>query len=864
MGIFIDDQKEFIIKVASDTMQGGALVSEEDHKNRVEEAAKKGKKLPPYIAVYNSTILYLTLGAYLIGVQTAIPSIRTRKTFPGCVRSFTGYPFEGTGDLSSLQYLSCVAYNIRNSTHPWSALMRLKEEAIAEKIKAFVDTYYINNSDVVQKCKDKLEYLLSTPEEEIPSDYALNKWTEFLPPLVSFKLKPITNISEDFKKECLRNFKSGSTCQREKILIIKSKIIFFSLALQERIQKVVDKKKLLLMNSAKEPFLENACCSERGGISTIKYFIEEEPEILVYNTIVRDLTNIIEDINAVTKAPLFFCRENSKNIYAPLSDQYNDDTIYRAFITFCKFGSIVPISQELEAICGGKPERFSKADSISEKIRKLKQEGKNYNNDSFLRLLQYVDRKNTVNINLDSPAITQIQKLRNILEEIEKTDDIDDTEIIPRVLRQNIDNALDTFDIAVSEDTEEMRSLKNYLARVNGEMKTDIFDFISKNSGATKRNLSDVKVLLNTVMRWGDCSEDSRKYAISDESTYNNIQFIKNYVDQILRVLPETIINKVDFQNAVSLPKYWNLSQKHNMDIKNIISEHYKAFRQFYDDKTITNILKKISDMSKGLVDLTLNTPYMTEIKYKGEETHAVFDKRTCDLLFENYFLQALSLYKKLSEDKSMLIMSSPGDIDENERNIALTMENMEDEELHLSSKSTPTLLLGNIKDMKIKVSKLLVAFLTTMSNHKDIVDLSYDKIMETVFKSKEREKDTFTDRLQAMTDEERDADTILKINKLGVWNKGLQKGLTTYVKETYDEERDYMEKIAEIETSIRKNKNVTDGNVDQYLEDYMENAEAVDAIDKEENDIEWFNGDDAGEDYFGLEQNTDDWQERD
>ena len=859
MGIFIEDQKEFIIKIASEMMQGGALVSEEDHKMRVEEAAKKGKKLPPYLSVYNSTILYLTLGAYLIGVQTAIPSIKTRRTFPGCVRSFTGYPFEGSGDLSSLQYLSCVAYKLRNETHPWSALMRMKESVISEKIKAFIDTYYISNSDVMQKFKDKLEYLLVNPEEGIPSEYALNKWTQFLPPLIPFKLKPITNISEDFKKECLRNFKSGATCQREKILIIKSKIIFFSLALQECIQKVVDRKRLLLTNSAKEPFLENACCSERGGISTIKYFIEEEPEILVYNKIVKDLTNIIEDIDAVTKAPMFFCRENSKNIYAPLSDQYNDETIYRAFILYCKFNSIVPISPELDAICGGKPERFSKSDSISEKIRKLKQEGKNYNNESLLRLLQYIDRKNIVNINIDSPIVTQIQKMRNILEEMDRDDD---NELVPKALRQNINNALDTFDIAVTEDTEEMRTLKNYLARVNAEMNNEIYNFISKNSGITKRKLVDVKVLLNTVMKWGTCSEDARKDSISDESMYNNIQFVKNYIHQFLDVFPETIINKVDFQNAVSLPKYWNLSQKHNSDIKNIIGEYYKILRPFYDDKIVSNILRKTAEITKNLLNLTQDTPYMTDINYKGNKTYSVFDKRTSELLFENYFLQTLHVYKRLAEDKDMLVMDSPEDSDEAE--IALTIENMEEEELHLSSKTAPTLLLGNIKDMKIRMSKLMVAFLTIMSNHKDIVDLSYDKIMEVVFKSKEREKDTFTDRLQSMTDEERDADTILKINKLGVWSKGLQKGLTTYVKEAYDEERDYMEKIAEIETTLRKNKGVTDENVDQFLEDYMENADAIEAIDREENDIGWFAGDDAGEDYFGAEQDGDNWLERD
>ena len=91
-----------------------------------------------------------------------------------------------------------------------------------------------------------------------------------------------------------------------------------------------------------------------------------------------------------------------------------------------------------------------------------------------------------------------------------------------------------------------------------------------------------------------------------------------------------------------------------------------------------------------------------------------------------------------------------------------------------------------------------------------------------------------------------------------------MQKGLTTYVKETYDEERDYMDKMGDIETNLRKNKNVIDNNYDQFLEDYMENTDNIAEIEREENDIGWFNGDDAGEDYFGNEQDAQDYQEYD
>ena len=152
---------------------------------------------------------------------------------------------------------------------------------------------------------------------------------------------------------------------------------------------------------------------------------------------------------------------------------------------------------------------------------------------------------------------------------------------------------------------------------------------------------------------------------------------------------------------------------------------------------------------------------------------------------------------------------------------------------------------LGSKKNLKTRVAKILMTFLDIMYDHKRIVNFSYDKVMDAVFKSKEREKDTFTDRLEALTDDEREVDTILKINKLGAWSKGLQKGLTTYDKDTYDEERDAMEKLVQIENAIGKRTTVTDENRDQLVDDYLEEEQQDDEIDREE-----YNLGNLGEDY--------------
>jgi len=850
MGIQIEDQKEFIIKVASNAILL-KLPSEKDYKKRAEEMSKKGKAFPTYKATYNLTVLYLTLGTLLIGIQTSIPEIHTRKTFPGCVRSFTGYPLQGSGDFSSLRYLSCVVYKIRNKSDPWSALERTKEESIFEKLKVFIDEYLIKDEDVVRKIQEKTEYILSNPSSNIPKEYELDSWLGFLPPLVRFKLKPgPQNISDAFKKLLMQDFKSGARVQREKILVIESKIIQFSLGVQEHIQNIVDKKALLLSNAANNPFLENACCNEKenDGQTVLEYFEKIDKEIKLFNETVKELTHLLYDINSVTKAPLFISKEDTKIIFPILSNEFNENTIYQAFIVMCRFNTSLPIPSDLISVCIDKPENISTNASISEKIRKLKQDNRNYTNESMLRLLQIVSKNNRITIHFDKRSTTLIQRLRDVLEKISHEDD----EVVNKTLVQRLESTLDTFDIGVKDDSEEMRSLKNYLSRSNTEMKTEILDFLEKNGSLSRRRVKEIEKTIDQIFQWETSNKwRNQEKTISDDATYNKVQFIKEYIQNIVKTFPKIILEKVDHQN-VQLPRYWGLSQRHMEDIRITISDYYNKLRPFYNNKSLQKVLEQISMRCNLLLMLCNETPYLSEITFNSQNMHSIFDKRTVDLIMQNYFFQVLLEYKKLAEDPNMVVSTT----NMGEQEELLTIEEIEDRETGISEKfMDETFMIGEQKQLRMKVAELLISFLIIAEDHKDAIDLTYDRIMDLVFKTKEKEKDTFTDRLKALTDEERDADTILKINKLGVWSKGLQKGLTTYVKETYDEEREFTEKLAEIENSVRRNKNVTDGNIEQFMDDYLEEADISERIDQEENNMEGLTEDYMDGDYFGQEE---------
>ena len=104
-------------------------------------------------------------------------------------------------------------------------------------------------------------------------------------------------------------------------------------------------------------------------------------------------------------------------------------------------------------------------------------------------------------------------------------------------------------------------------------------------------------------------------------------------------------------------------------------------------------------------------------------------------------------------------------------------------------------------------------------------------------------------------SEEEREVDTILKINKLGVWSKGLSKSLKEYDPENYDQEKEMTEKIAQVEKNVRRNANVTNQNVDILLQDAMDDMETDEFINGDEF---MMGGQDADDDINGDRDNDD------
>jgi hypothetical protein len=881
MGINIEPQKEFIINAVVETIRN-TVESESDYKEKVKTASQKGKKLPSYVEFYNTFLLYYTLGMFLIAIQTSIPSVKTRKTHPGCVRSFTGYPFDGQADLSSLTYLACITYDIRESGEPWNILKKTNPEKIQARIKVAIDGQLIQLPDVQRKFSEKTEYLLMSPASEIPAEHDISTWSDFLPPLVPFKIRHLVNISDEFKKGLVNDLRSGSENQREKILVVESKIIQFSLAIQERIQNIVKKHKVLLITANNEPYLENACCDSKENEPTIDYFTSRDADIIEFNNIVKKLNNLLDDVRANTESALFYSNINTKNIYPSISNTFDEKTLYLAFIFYCKFKSFMPIPEDLLPVCTNKPEStlINPSDSVDRIIQKLKEDGRNYTNQQFLRLIQLVSRENIIHIQLDNPIISSVSKLTKLLESM--YNEHDEHEIIDKSVRKLIYNAIDTFDIATETSTKEIRELNNFLSGTNGaneEMIHELTDFVQKNSGqnVSKSAVRKFVKTVNDIALWNyDTSTRNEDIKISNETMYNITNFYKTFIENFVSTFPNIILNKVNYNNT-EIPKYYGFSKNHVNKLKKNIANYFEKLAPFYGVSSLNKILTTIQFNGKNAIKLAESTPCFSSIKFGDKTLRGVIDEHTSRYLFEYYLLSTLISYISLADTDDMIVAEVQQTTNVND---LFSVEYLEEAEtrMDLTMSSRPEkntrILSGNKRELKQKTAELLVAYMDIFRNEKDVIDVTYEDIQDRIFKLKEREKDMVTDKLKSLTDEQREVDTILKISKLSGtendYSKALKKGLTIYDADFYDDVneehlRDEMEKS---ERKIRsKHKDATDENIDILLDEYMEQQQMEYDIDQDAYDMGHLNEGYLDGNYDGIdapEQEYDDYTEFD
>jgi hypothetical protein len=755
MNVILDNERDFVVSNGLDSINK-KLPSLADHKAMEEKMKAKGKKYPSYEEYTNAIVMYYTLAYTLLAVQCSIPSVKTKKTFPGCVKSFKGFPVYDELDMSALTYIACVANSIKSSADPWSAIKGkgTNVETLTKQIRTALDDI-LKNANIRQKIQTKRDYLTAKPDDldEIPSELRVNKWTTFLPPLnrVEPEASSKKEITSEFKSSLVDAVATGNVSQVEKINTLMSKLFYYSLAIQQSIQATVDKEELLLKTNNGMPFMENVCCND-GSVDTFKYFNEKtEGEVEKYNKMAEEIKKIYVDYMSMVKPAYYIGKEDTKTKYPSVNPEFGEDTIYSAFIHFCKFNKNIPLSDEIMSVCLSNKSTFKHSDSLKTKIETLKKEGRTFTIENLHSLLNIINRHNLVRVQLANNALTQKERLAAILEG-------DMFQTLPSsTLAKLLKDLIENFDGLIRKEKDETLTddLYNFLYEQVSDMKTRIIQFIKRftyNKSKIDNFISDIaksKPISNPITMTSE-----------DETNAHLIDKIKQNMTRVCCELPTLVLNKVSYE-SVAIPSHWDLSEKHNAEISKMINELTDKLKVNYVDagdldegdvdtddnmanKHFSELLRSIKDKTKQIYLLMKNTPFYAAL---NQTTKPIVGSELIAKLHEYYLLTVFIEYISAAEERKNTLLSE-------------------------------------------KIAKLLVTYADILSINTSMISMNKEDIMAQVLRSKEVEKKEITDYLGALSTEKRKVENLFKASKLGdKWSMGLTEAVYKYDKDVYDQE---------------------------------------------------------------------------
>ena len=801
--IQIDSIEEFVMRLSRELISTNIL-SESSYKKRADKLEKeKGKKSAPYKEYRNETIIIIIACITLIAVQTAIPSFQSKRSFPGCVRSFSGYPMDGIEDLTGIKYIACILDKSKSTISIWGAIKKYNADVLTKRIKDVIENVIMKKrSDINELYLKKREYMLLYAELTSPEEHNISKWKHFLPPIVKYNIiKTLRNVSSDFKKDFMELIQKGSKEQHNSIYVLKGKVLHYGYGIIESINQIVKEKDTLLKTSTRVPFLENACCNENiNATNPIYYFNEQDKNISIYITNAKQLALLLKDAKTLATAPMFYHPEFTGINYPTVSTDYSEENIYATIIHYCNFDKELPVPEELKVIISEKPAEYNPKWSILEKMEFLKRNGKRFSVEHLQQLMTIIREKNIVSVD-NSEYFTQIDAFKDVLAKL----DITDSTVIEEPLRRHIGAVLNSFSPSTmsNELSPELKVLNGYLLTTNQSLYNWIMDFFDTHGNLTNNEYEKLHNFLSKIRKWDSDKSITETELYYDEGLYTITQFIKNSIQSMSKLYPNILLNNAGFYKKV--PKHWGLSQFHVSDVTNIITSYYQKIEKFKEDKVLLRLLLEIYNK---LIDLNIfleNIPIQTEIIkiIEGEKVkfHSLFDKTTIYRLYSYCFYSTIHQYIVSSFDNNLLRM----DLNEyrvSRRETINNNSNMSNQIRTISNNLEETSIerdndyqevqieTGNLLELKERVCNLLLTFLDVERENKSTIDYSYDEIIRLTNRSKQTEKEGIIKYLGDMSIEQRKVEDMFKNYRIGRWNVGQQTGLIEYDKETYDRER--------------------------------------------------------------------------
>jgi hypothetical protein len=647
----------------------------------------------------------------------------------------------------------------------------------------------------------------------------------------------------------------GKEGQQEKMDIIRSKIIYFSLGIEELIQSAVSNyvkvNKPILLTNMNDPFLENACCDEKS-INTYSYFVDKEPSIDVYNRRIDVLNSYLLDAHRKSSAMTLFEPSDTRTLSITLNQSFSPDTMYKALIHYCSSISNLNELNELNEICENKKDISKNMNQI---IKMMKEKSDVYDKNMFEKMMIQINNQNLIHINNanDNIDIEVNKALQEIKDRFMSKENIASASASAS---ESFANYLNTFigllEKIIKSDSD-IDDMSDYLNTENTRLLNKITSFVIKNSKdnkTSKETIDCIKQLLIFKESRKELKEKSMFESVNEdrEKMYKMETFFKNAAESIIVVLPNMILNKVTYQKNKEdnetdnetlaeddVYKRWGLATTHKNDLKKILYEKYKSLITLNNkSENIKLILSKCEKSNNDIHFLIKRTIY-THMKDKTKIGINNID--VIRMIYKFYLLNIISNIINVESNVERKIRKYTFDNDFDEKNEELVMnkngiieksplkykiknnknkkknkedkDEDEDKKVNDENQEEDKYLYKNA-NITQDICLVITTFMKILCENKKKVNYNYESLMNGIIKYKNSEKNSITKVLDDMDDEERKVDKEMRANKLGKWSKGSGR---IYTKERYDEERDEI---------ILKSKNVSEDMLYEEEEMYV------------------------------------------
>jgi hypothetical protein len=681
----VEDILGFVIPLVSELLANKEFIeTEKRFEQKRKLALEKGKTFPftSYEVYKNQKLLYTTIGAVLIGIQTITAEIKLTKNYSSCIRALRGYP-TGLGgsekeDKSALRYICCLLLQQQSDEAPWNTRNKGKKEETQMNIVAeYVDKYLIGKGVVETRIGAKRAYevengMMTGLDETGAIGLRMEKQVvNLLPPterglhVEERQIMPVSReFLEEWKVEIRKSLKSSGEGMEG---VVRAKLMALGCSLFEQVNGEVSRqvRDFLMKTVMGEAYLENACCQARGieeGAVPLRYFVSKNPLIGKVLKTSRVLERVLETTEKGKKSILLYHAESTRIGNGEFWDRGNGSSyfkanIYAALIHYFHYDRpLLPVPEYLRGTVYEEPPKgYPIGGLLKEKIEFLEKAGRHYDVEKLQHCLMLVGQQNILSGGVEEKSMGMVEE-EGFLKIGEALGDFLTSSIFengPGGEREKggygdlLQKLTDVFrewkrGTMQNSSSPKIRALNSFLAKSNALM----FERISKEWKPVGEKERGLLSFLERVQVWklaGDIERESLNRSNSD-SLQQIIRFIRDMCSMLAFVYKERIgvMQEFNAKKRGALPKHWGFAEDHYQLLSDYIRKTFGSLvrKRDSEDDVLFMFFQRVAMGEEGLFRqirqlldfFPVFTPLSLVVGENGEKEvfYSLFPKETC------------------------------------------------------------------------------------------------------------------------------------------------------------------------------------------------------------------------------------------